>query len=103
MKTTNEVKGTLTRQEAIKVAMDLMHELRVPKSIFAMTKSGNLEMLIGSRKVEFEFKAGMTFYGLRKRLADLENAARQANEQRGSRQIDIEDCIAKARQLEATE
>lgn len=91
-----EKAGTIRTKEAKQVVGDLLVSRNVSKAVYKMKPGGELNMLVGSRQVTFQCKAGMSFYGLQALLASVNRAIDEMSIARDARQIDIEDAIRQA-------
>ena len=89
--------GTIRAREAHQVIADLMAENKVPRGVWSLSPRGKLSILVGSRQVNFDCPAGMSFYGLKSLCAKIEVALRERDiAQRHRGQIDLEEVIARA-------
>lgn len=89
----NEKSGTIRSKEAKQVVYDLLLSRGVSKAVWKITPGGELHMLVANRSVTFPLKAGMTYYGLRNMLQQIERCLDEMAVARDRRQIDLEDAI----------
>jgi len=88
--------GTIRGRETRQVIADLMAANNVPRGVWSITPRGRLSILVGSRQVQFDCPAGLSFYGLKSLCAKIEIALREReNAQRHRGQIDLEEVIAR--------
>lgn len=89
--------GTILGRETRQVVTDLMERYGVPKSVWSITPRGKLNMLVGSRRVQFDCPAGLSFYALQALCSKIEVAIREREAaMRHVGQIDLEDAIREA-------
>lgn len=88
--------GTIRSGEAQSVVRDLLEKEAVPKATYSF-RGRKLHMLVGSRPVQFDCSAGMSFYGLQATLRSVQAAIEDQRKARINRnQTDIEDAIRAA-------
>ena len=85
--------GTILRREAKQVISDLMDQHRVPRSVWSITPSGELNFLIGARKFTAAVGGGMSYYALRDLSQRVEAAIRDFHARPDRRQVDLEELI----------
>lgn len=83
--------GTIRRHEAVRVIRDVLERGKVPKSVWSLTPTGELNFMIGSRIFRVTAKANFGFYQLKDLEAAVEAAVRDYWAQPDRRQVDIED------------
>ncbi len=86
--------GTIQRQEAKQVIADLMDRNRIPRSVWSITPSGELNFMIGARVVKLKAGGGMSYYALKALEANVEAAIRDYINRPDKRQIDLEELVA---------
>ena len=92
--------GHITRRESKDVVRDVMHRCGVPSSVWHITPSGDVNLLIGERKVVFICRSKMTYYELKLLEKKIEAAAVEYRNRPDPRQIDLEDAVNASVKLE---
>ena len=92
--------GTITRREAKSVISDAMQQGGVPSSVWSITPGGELNMLIGNRRVVFQVSGKLSFYQLASLRKKVDEAVEEWRRRPDPRQTDLE---AHIRKLEAAE